>query len=57
VSKKTDKIILVNPNTAGAVYDEAGHSLGGGEQVELDGLDAVGQAAVDSGQLFTRDPA
>lgn len=54
-TKKTSKTTVVNPNTAGVVYDEAGHSLGGGEAIELDELDPVGQAAVDGGQLFIRE--
>lgn len=54
---KPSKIIIVNPNTAGVVYDREGHSLGGGEPIEVDALDDVGQLAVDNGQLIIRDPA
>jgi hypothetical protein len=54
---KPSKIILVNPNTAGVVYDREGHNLGGGEPVEVDALDDVGQLAVDNGQLIIRNGA
>jgi hypothetical protein len=48
---KTRKLLL-NSGRAGVVYDEAGHTLGGGERVELDGpLDKVGKAAVKGGYL------
>lgn len=49
---------LINPGRSGRVYNVAGHSLGGGERVEVDGcytgLDAVGQTAVDRGYLILR---
>lgn len=43
--------MLLNSTRAGVVYDGAGHSLGGGERLEIDALDEVGQAAVDAGYL------
>jgi hypothetical protein len=53
--KKPSKITVVNPNTAGVIYDKEGRSIGGGEAIELDELDEIGQSAVDSGQLFIRE--
>jgi len=50
-SKKTRKLLL-NSGRTGVVYDSTGRSLGGGERLEIDdGLDEVGQAAVDRGFL------
>lgn len=43
---------LVNPTSAGIVYDTDGRNLGGGERVEVTGLDDVGRAAVDNGHLL-----
>ena len=43
--------MLLNSTRAGVVYDDAGHSLGGGERMQIDSLDEVGQAAVDAGYL------
>lgn len=48
---KTRKLLL-NSGRSGVVYDDAGHTLGGGERLELDGpLDKTGKAAVDAGYL------
>jgi hypothetical protein len=49
------KITLFNPDDTPAVYDAAGHTVGGAERVEVDELDAVGQRAVDSGVLVREE--
>lgn len=49
-SRKTRKI-LVNLTNAGVVYDQDGHSLGGDEQITVEGLDGVAEAAISAGQL------
>jgi len=54
-AKKADKTTLINPGSSGVVYDKAGHSLGGGESVTVDGIDAVGRAAVAAGWLLCRN--
>jgi hypothetical protein len=56
-AKKSDKIVLINTGRSGVVYDEAGHSVGGGERVSVGEIDAVGKAAVDAGQLRCDDGA
>lgn len=43
---------LLNPYRSGVVYDDEGRSLGGGERIEVDEVDAVGQAAVDARHLM-----
>lgn len=44
---------LVNPGTAGIVYDEAGNSVGGGERVTLDGdPDHVAMRQLGAGYLL-----
>jgi hypothetical protein len=49
---KPARKLLQNSGRSGVVYDEAGHSLGGGEHIELPAkLDVVGKAAVDAGYL------
>jgi hypothetical protein len=53
-TKKSDGTTLVNPTTAGVVYDKEGHSLGGGESITVEKVDAVGRAAIDAGQLLCR---
>lgn len=46
---------LVNPGTAGLVYDEAGHSVGGGSRVTLDGdPDAVAMRQLSAGHLLAQ---
>lgn len=44
--------LLINSGRSGVVYDEAGHSLGGGERLPVDDLDKVGEAAVARRYLF-----
>jgi len=48
--KKMQKLLL-NSGRTGVVYDLAGHSLGGGERLPIEGLDEVGKAAVRKGFL------
>lgn len=50
---KSAKQILINPGRSGVVYDSEGHTLGGGERLEVDGIDDVAKAAIDSGHLLT----
>lgn len=50
---KSAKQVLINPGRAGVVYDDEGHALGGGERLEVEGIDDVGKAAIDAGQLLT----
>lgn len=46
---------LVNPGTAGIVYDEAGHSVGGGQRVALDGdPDRVAMRQLEAGHLLAQ---
>lgn len=45
--------ILINPGRTGVVYDVEGRSLGGGERLEVDGVDDVAKAAIDCRQLLT----
>lgn len=56
-AKKSDKTVLINTGRTGVVYDEAGHSIGGGERVSVGEVDAVGKAAIDAGQLRCDDGA
>jgi hypothetical protein len=50
--KTRTRKLLVNSGQTGVVYDTAGHTIGGGERIPLDGeLDEVGRAAVDRGYL------
>lgn len=42
---------LINTGRSGVTYDDAGHSLGGGERIDVDRVDDVAQAAIDRGQL------
>jgi ribosomal protein L2 len=50
--KKPEKHILINPTTAGVIYDEVGHSIGGGERVEVEEIDLVGKSAIKTGLLI-----
>lgn len=53
--KPTASIELVNPGTGGVVYDEAGHSVGGGDRVTLDGEpDAVAMRQLELGNLLAQ---
>ncbi|HZE02610.1 MAG TPA: hypothetical protein VE155_12680 [Pseudonocardiaceae bacterium] len=52
---KTSTQILINPHRSGVVYDLEGHSIGGGERVEIAQLDEVGQAALDRGHLIVAE--
>lgn len=46
---------LVNPGTSGVVYDEAGHSVGGGSRVTLDGdPDPVAMRQLEAGHLLAQ---
>lgn len=45
---------LLNPGTASCVYNTQGQSLGGGECVDVDEIDEVGQAALDRGYLVEK---
>lgn len=51
VTKPKNRKLLLNSGRAGVVYTSTGLQLGGGDLVEIDGLDDVGQAAVDRGYL------
>lgn len=46
---------LINTGRSGVVYDEAGHSLGGGERIDVDEVDDTTQAAIDNGHLRCED--
>ena len=48
-------ITLFNPEDTPAVYDEAGHTVGGAERVEVSEVDAVGQRAIDAGVLVREE--
>lgn len=48
-------LTIVNPGTVSMVYDLVGHSLGGGERVDVSAVDRVGQQAVRNGYLLCRD--
>lgn len=52
-ASKADKgrQLLINSGRSGVVYSEDGHSLGGGEHIDLPDLDGVGKAAVKAGYL------
>lgn len=51
----TPPIELVNPGTSGLVYDEAGHSVGGGSRVTLDGdPDHVAMRQLVAGHLLAQ---
>lgn len=50
---KSAEQTLINPGSAGVVYNVDGKSLGGGEAITVEGLDDVGKAAVDRGYLLT----
>ena len=50
---KSAKQILINPGSSGVVYTADGHSLGGGERCEVEGIDDVAKAAIDNGYLLT----
>lgn len=53
--KPTPVIELVNPGTAGIVYDEAGHSLGGGDRASLGGdPDKVAMRQLEAGHLLAQ---
>jgi hypothetical protein len=56
MASSTSKITLFNPDDTPAVYDMAGHTVGGAERVEVEELDAAGQRAVDSGVLVREEP-
>lgn len=46
---------LVNPGTSGLVYDEAGHSVGGGSRVTIDGdPDHVAMRQLVAGHLLAQ---
>lgn len=45
---------LINTGRVAVVYDEAGHSIGGGERLTVLGVDAVGQTAVDRRYLMLK---
>jgi hypothetical protein len=51
-AKKDSKHVLINPTDAGVIYDEAGHSIGGGERVEVAEIDLIGRSAVKTGLLI-----
>lgn len=55
-SRKTATAVeLVNPGTSGVVYDEAGHSLGGGGRAALDGdPDRVAMRQLTAGHLLAQ---
>lgn len=54
-AKPTPAVELVNPGTAGIVYDEVGHSVGGGDRVTLDGdPDAVAMRQLEAGNLLAQ---
>jgi hypothetical protein len=55
-SKKNAPRTLINPGAAGVVYNTVGDSVGGGERVEVDEIDDVGRAALDTGQLLLATP-
>lgn len=44
-------VTLINTGRTGVVYDEAGHTVGGGDRVEISEINPVAQAAIDIGQL------
>jgi hypothetical protein len=50
-------IILVNPGSGPVVFDDEGHSLGGGERREVATLHPVAQRAVAAGYLLTEEKA
>lgn len=52
---KKPPIELVNPGTAGLVYDEDGHSVGGGQRVTITGdPDAVAMRQLKVGNLLAQ---
>lgn len=48
-------ITLINTGRSGVVYDESGHSVGGGDRVEIEEINPVAQTAIDIGQLRCED--
>lgn len=44
-------VTIINVGTGPVVYDEAGHSLGGGERTDVAKLDVIGRRAVELGRL------
>jgi len=52
-------ITIINAGPGPVVYDEDGHSLAGGERLEVKVLDSAGQRAVEQGHLLRMadDPA
>lgn len=50
-----EPIQLVNPGTSGVVYDEAGHSVGGGDRATLPGdPDPVAMRQLAAGHLLAQ---
>lgn len=47
---------LINTGRSGVVYDKAGHSLGGGERIDVDEIDDTARDALDRGLLRVADP-
>jgi hypothetical protein len=47
--------VLINTGRAGVTYDDAGHSLGGGERIPVTEVDYTGQDAIDRGILRVED--
>lgn len=46
---------LLNPGTTSVTYDLAGHSLGGGERVQVEEVDRVGRGYVRASYLLCQD--
>lgn len=51
VDEGPGKITLVNPTTSAVIYTTDGRQLGGGESVQVDEVDEVGQVAIERGYL------
>lgn len=45
------KYTLINPGNATIVYDSEGHTLSGGESVQLNVIEPIAQNAIDRGYL------